>query len=784
MSKLLDATLPGPTPPEASRELAVVPLASGDRFANRYDVEALVGRGGMGTVWRVRDSLLGGELVALKVLDHTSEATIERFRREVLLARRITSPHVARTFDVGEHEGRHYLTMEYVAGASLGQLLVDHGPLGPRRAAELAASIARGLAAAHDAGVVHRDLKPDNVLVTDAGRVVVTDFGIARALHGPEAARMTGGVTGTPLYMAPEQLGGAEVDPRADLYALGVVLFEVLTGEWPFRGDSPIALAVARLREPPRDITAVRPVPATLAELVMRLLARERDLRPASAAEVAVRLDAIAAALSTDTRSAPPFASAAAAGVTPATISPRSLRLEVPIVVLPFEHRGAELDAATTREVSDELIDVLSRTRGLRVLGRGAVDRRGDPRVIGGALGARFVIDASVQIGSGRLRASVRMTDATSGVQVWSERVEADVADPFEGPGRAALRIAETLRLALEAHSGAERVPHDALDRVVQAQRRLRGAPVRDPDAALSLLDEALELAPTFAPALALHALAAVRVWFAARPGQPRDLRALVKRSTERALDQAGHLAESHHAAAVVAWHEGRFRDAALQARTALSIAPSYPDAIAFMGQMELEAGRSETGLPRLALALALEPGLRIALLEPARWHGLYGDLAEFRRLVSYIEKELREDVILGQLLVRVGAWRDDAAMVRDGLRYLDRSPNAIAAPLARYGRLMLGEGDPDELGDLPDWVLSASPRLASVALQLAAEVHGKRGNPEVAVAAITRAAGSVLIDIAWLDGCPMLASIRDRKEIVDARRLVIARCEEIWIAS
>ncbi len=254
-------------------------LVVGERFADRYTVEAMIGRGGMGTVYRVRDTMVD-EPVALKLLGTASEDVVERFRREVRLARRITSPHVARTHDLGTHAGVHYLTMELVEGVSLGRKLEQDGPLAPARAARLAASIARGLAAAHAASVVHRDLKPDNVLFeASTGRVVVTDFGIARALES-DRTKMTGGIAGTPAYMAPEQLVGGPIDGRADLYALGVVLFEMLTGELPFEGETPISIAVARLHHPPRDLNSLRAVPTELSRIVDALLTRERDQRP------------------------------------------------------------------------------------------------------------------------------------------------------------------------------------------------------------------------------------------------------------------------------------------------------------------------------------------------------------------------------------------------------------------------------------------------------------------------------------------------------------------------
>jgi serine/threonine-protein kinase len=195
----------------------------------------------MGTVYQARDKLVG-DVVALKTLElgkYASPDALERFSREVRLARRITPPHVARMHDLGTHEGHAFLTMEYVEGEELRALLARERTLPAARAAHIALAVCEGLAAAHSAGVVHRDLKPANVLVEAGGRVVLTDFGIARAVVG-EVMAQTQDVVGTPLYMAPEQVSGEPVDARADLYAVGLLLFEMLTGRVPFLRGHPM----------------------------------------------------------------------------------------------------------------------------------------------------------------------------------------------------------------------------------------------------------------------------------------------------------------------------------------------------------------------------------------------------------------------------------------------------------------------------------------------------------------------------------------------------------------
>ena len=276
-------------------------LAEGSRFAERYEILGELGRGAMGVVFRARDELLGEE-VALKVLNHLGGGTterpelLERFRREVRLARRISHPNVARTHDLGESNGTFYLTMELVEGESLGERLGRLGAgahLPVLEVIEIGRAMADGLAAAHQSGVVHCDLKPDNVMLDRAtNRVVVTDFGIARALSERDAAQ--GRIAGTPGYMAPEQLEGRASDARSDLYALGVVLYECLTGTLPFSGPTPMAIGLARLTEPARPLPPRADLPQALIDLVSSLLRRDPATRPAGADEVAQRLGRIA----------------------------------------------------------------------------------------------------------------------------------------------------------------------------------------------------------------------------------------------------------------------------------------------------------------------------------------------------------------------------------------------------------------------------------------------------------------------------------------------------------
>ena len=274
-------------------------MKAGDVIAGRYELEELVGTGGMSSVYRAQDRLLERN-VALKILhdQHLTDAdTVERFRREARAVAQLSHPNIVTVIDRGEADGKQFIVFEYIAGTSLKALVERGGPLPVRRALELVLQTARGLAFAHRHGLIHRDVKPQNVLVNGGGSAKVTDFGIARSM-ATDGMTQTGTVMGTSAYIAPEQATGGDVDERTDVYSLGVVLFELLTGSLPFGGDSFVSVAMKHVHEPPPSVLALRPeVPARVAGVVERALAKHPGDRFASMEELAGELGACLAAL-------------------------------------------------------------------------------------------------------------------------------------------------------------------------------------------------------------------------------------------------------------------------------------------------------------------------------------------------------------------------------------------------------------------------------------------------------------------------------------------------------
>jgi serine/threonine-protein kinase len=268
----------------------------GEVIAGRYELEELVGTGGMSSVYRARDRVLE-RTVALKVLhDKFTDADehVERFRREARMVAGLSHQNIVTVIDRGEQEGRQYIVFEYVAGENLKQLVRRTGPLSIERALGIAIQVARGLQFAHEKGLIHRDVKPQNVLLNGDGQAKVTDFGIARSLDVNHAGMtVTGTVLGTSNYIAPEQAQGRPVDEHTDVYSLGIVLYELLAGEVPFVGDNFVAVAMLHINEPVPPLAAKRPdVSARLDAAVQRAVAKDPADRFATMADFGRELEA------------------------------------------------------------------------------------------------------------------------------------------------------------------------------------------------------------------------------------------------------------------------------------------------------------------------------------------------------------------------------------------------------------------------------------------------------------------------------------------------------------
>jgi len=294
----------------------MIEMAPGAVVDGRYALLARLGTGGMAEVWSAEDSQLGRQ-VALKMLHPRLAADhdfVERFRREASAAAKLQHPNIVQVYDRGESQGTYYIAMEYLRGSSLKDL-VRRGPLEPGHAVELIVQVLKGARFAHRRGIVHRDLKPHNVMLDDEGRVKVTDFGIARA--GASDMTETGSIMGTAQYLSPEQAQGHAVTERSDLYSIGVMLFELLTGRVPFEGESTVTIALRHVSEPPPTPSSVNPtVPPALDAVVLRALAKDPEQRFRNADEFIAAL-AAATTAPDDTAAVARLAAAPPPPVTP-----------------------------------------------------------------------------------------------------------------------------------------------------------------------------------------------------------------------------------------------------------------------------------------------------------------------------------------------------------------------------------------------------------------------------------------------------------------------------------
>jgi beta-lactam-binding protein with PASTA domain/predicted Ser/Thr protein kinase len=270
-------------------------------LGDRYEVEGVLGQGGMAKVFKGHDKVLGRP-VAVKVLSPQfagDDQFVTRFRREAQAAAGLNHPNIVSVFDTGSQQDVHYIVMEYVRGRTLRDAIRSEGPILPERAAEIADAVARALGSAHEAGLVHRDIKPGNIMLTSDGEVKVMDFGIARTATG-DTLTQTAAVLGTASYLSPEQAQGQSVDGRSDIYSLGCVLYEMVTGRPPFTGDSPVSIAYKHVKEDPVPPSGINPdVPQDLEAVIMKAMAKNQANRYQSADEMRQDLERLLQGLPT-----------------------------------------------------------------------------------------------------------------------------------------------------------------------------------------------------------------------------------------------------------------------------------------------------------------------------------------------------------------------------------------------------------------------------------------------------------------------------------------------------
>jgi non-specific serine/threonine protein kinase len=553
----------------------------------------------MGVVYRASDTRLGRE-VALKFLPGEiakDKMAVERFQREARAASALNHPNICTIYDVDEFEGQPFIVMELLEGETL-KHHISGKPLAVEEALDLATQISDALEATHAHGIIHRDIKPANLFVTRRGQAKILDFGLAKLTPQKQRIGETVGATmgatvamggtvdhlttsgssvGTVTYMSPEQARGEELDARTDLFSLGVVLYEMLTGREAFAGNTTAVVFDSILNRQPIPIARLNPVvPPGFEQVVGRLMEKDREKRIPSAANLRSELQR----LKRETDSGRSKLAAAAS-------------MEKSLAVLYFENLSAQKEDEYFRDgMTEDIITELLKVKGMKVYPRAAVLNFRDKPVtapqVGQDLGAMYVLTGSIRRAGNRLRVTAQLIEAGTGHGVWADRFDRTLEDVFEVQDEIARSITQALRITLSAQEerAIARKPTEnpeAYDYFLRGRAYARRLTRTDLEFALQMYDHAIERDPNFALAYAEMAIACAEIFYF-----HEDLPKWVDRgrkACERALELDPNLGEAYAARASIQEANKEFDDAIRSARRAIELNPNYGTAYTALGR-------------------------------------------------------------------------------------------------------------------------------------------------------------------------------------------------------
>jgi len=437
-----------PASPTETLETPTEELTTGSTFAGRYQIIEELGKGGMGEVYRVLDKELKEE-VALKLIRPeiaSDKKTLERFSNELKLARKISHKNVGRMYELMEEKGTRYITMEYVPGEDLKRLIRKVGQFGAGKTVSIAKQVCEGLAEAHRLGVVHRDLKPQNIMVDEEGNARILDFGIARSL---KAKGITGAgvMIGTPEYMSPEQAEVKEIDQRSDIYSLGVILYEMATGRVPFEGETPLGIAMKHKSEEPQDPREINSqIPEDLSNLILRCMEKDKEKRYQSAGELRSELVNMEKSLPTTKRIHP--------DIDPKAKTISKIKWKNSIAVLPFSDLSPQKDQEYFCDgMTEDIITKLSRIAELKVISRTSAMRYKrtdkDIKEIGEELGVATILEGSIRKERDNIRVTAQLINVEDGFHLWADTYNRKLESVFEVQDEVSKVIAEVLEIKL-----------------------------------------------------------------------------------------------------------------------------------------------------------------------------------------------------------------------------------------------------------------------------------------------------------------------------------------------
>jgi serine/threonine-protein kinase len=628
-------------------------ITLGSDFGPRYRIETLLGQGGMGRVYKAYDKELN-RTVAIKVVRQGAmgEAdALNRFKQELVLASKISHKNILRIHDLGEVNGMKFITMAYVEGKDLHQIIKENPKLPLERALKFATQLAGALAAAHAEDVVHRDLKPQNILLDKNDQVYISDFGLAKSFaEGAVGMTQTGAFLGTPRYMSPEQVEGKPTDGRADLYAYGLILYEMVTGDVPFTGDSTLKVMYQRIQEKPKSPKLVNAdLPNWLVRIIMRCLEKEPADRYQTAYEILTDLQGA----DTGSRSGvshsgssiqirlPEFAERrwvwAVAGVVLlvalAFAIPPVRHLILPggkgtssvsgvpplssgrfVAVLPLQILG---DASQLSYVAQGIEEALSaklfQLKDVRVTPNDAADKADQKQPlpkIARALGANLLVQGVLQGSGDKIRITMKLEDVADGKRLWSREFNGVVADLFTLQDQIYNELVSGLKVnpTNDEVATAEARPTNntaAYDFYLRGRNSLRGHDPKSIQAALDFFDQALKEDPKFALAYTGIADASLRMYKIKKDSFWTQKALAAAQQAEQLNDK---LPEVHATLGSVYRATGKYSESVAELTRALSLAPNSDDFYRRLGDVYLDSGNGAKALEAYQKAVQLNP--------------------------------------------------------------------------------------------------------------------------------------------------------------------------------